>query len=116
LEKDSLLQVRSPVQDAHQVEWKNAPKSSQELIEVHRRGTQDGIDRIAGNALQAVTFQPVFRLQMSDAEFDRGTPFYPSPATGEPNRPALPPLSTQARRSSRGLVEPNRLPYLLHRA
>jgi len=58
---------------------KTEPKSSQELMEVHRRGTQDGIERIAGNTLQPIALQPVFRLQMSDAGLDRGAPFHPSP-------------------------------------
>ena len=48
-------------------------------MEVHRRGAQDGIERIARNAFQAVALQPMFRLQMSDAWFDCGTAFHPSP-------------------------------------
>jgi hypothetical protein len=62
-----------------QAEQKNAPKSSEELVEVHRGGCQDRVDRISGNALQPIAFQPVFALQMSDAWFDRGTAFHPSP-------------------------------------
>jgi hypothetical protein len=54
---------------AQQTAQKIAPKSSQELLEVHRCGAQDGIERIARNALQAVARQPVFRLQMPDAGF-----------------------------------------------
>src|ERR1039457_6216881 len=53
------------------------PKSSEELVEVHRRGRQDCVDRIAGNALQPIAFQPVFVLQMSDAWLDRGAAFFP---------------------------------------
>lgn len=79
LEEESLLEGRNPAPGAHHVEQKNAPKSFQELMEVHRRSTQDGIERIAGNALQAVALQPMFRLQMSDAGLDRGATLHPSP-------------------------------------
>jgi len=48
-------------------------------MEVHRRGRENRIDRIAGNALQAIALQPVFVLQMSDAGFDRRAAFHPSP-------------------------------------
>ena len=34
-----------------QAEQKNAPKSSEELLEVHRGGCQDGVDRISGSTL-----------------------------------------------------------------
>src|ERR1019366_6067490 len=61
-------------------EKKNAPKSSEELLEVHRGGSQDRVDRISVSTLQPITFQPVFVLQMSDAWFDRGTAFHPSPS------------------------------------
>jgi len=69
----------NPAPEAHQAEQKIAPKSSEELVEVHRRGTQDGIERIAGNALQPVALQAVFVLQMPDAGFDGGAAFHPSP-------------------------------------
>ena len=72
-------QSRNRVPDARQEAQKNAPKSSEELLEVHGCGGQDGVDRIAGNALQPVALQPVFVFQMSDAWFDRGTAFHPSP-------------------------------------
>jgi hypothetical protein len=48
-------------------------------MEVHRRGTQYGSERIAGNALQAVTLQPVFVLQISDAWFSRHATLNQSP-------------------------------------
>jgi hypothetical protein len=48
-----------------------APKISEERLELHRCGTQDGIERIDGTTLQAVALQPVFVLQMSDALFNR---------------------------------------------
>ena len=65
------MQGLNPTPGTPQAEQKNAPKSSRELLEVHRSGAQDGIERIAGNALQAVALQPMFHLEMSDAEFDR---------------------------------------------
>ncbi len=49
-------------------------------MEVHRGGCQDRVDLISGSTLQPITFQPVFALQMSDAWFDRGTTFHPSPS------------------------------------
>src|ERR1035437_3515030 len=74
-----LLQNRNPAPSAQQAAQKIAPKSSQELLEVHCRGAQNGIERVSGNALQAIALQPVFRLQMSDAGFYRRAPFHPSP-------------------------------------
>ena len=65
---------------ADQAEQKNAPKSSEELLEVHRGGCQDRVDLISSGTLQPITFQPVFVLQMSDAWFDRGAAFHPSPS------------------------------------
>jgi hypothetical protein len=65
--------------DAHHAAQKNAPKSSEELVEVHSGSGQDGIDRIAGNALQPVALQSVFVFQMSDAWFDYGAACHPSP-------------------------------------
>jgi hypothetical protein len=66
------------VADVQQAAQKNAPKSSEELVEVHGSGSQHGIDRISGNALQPITFQPVFILQVSDAWFHCGAAFHPS--------------------------------------
>ena len=74
-----LLLYRNPAPSAQQAAQKIAPKSSQELLKVHRRCAQDGIQRISANAFQAVALQPVFRLQMSDAGFDRRAPLHPSP-------------------------------------
>ena len=71
-------------------------------MEVHRRGTQDGIERIAGNTLQPIALQPVFRLQMSDAGLDRGAPFHPSPERSR--RPASASLVHMHRRSARVIV------------
>ena len=71
-------------------------------MEVHRRGAQDGIERIAGNALQAVALQPVFRFEMSDAGLDRGATFHPSPQ--RPRRPASSSLIHMHRRSARVVV------------
>ena len=71
-------------------------------MEVHRRGTQDGIERVAGNALQAVALQPVFVFQMSDAWFDRGASFHPSPECSR--RPASSSFVHMHRRSARVIV------------
>ena len=68
-----------PVPYVDQAEQNNAPKSSEKLVDVHSCSRQDRIDRIALNALQPITFQPVFSLQMSDAWLDRGPTFHPSP-------------------------------------
>jgi hypothetical protein len=70
---------QKPTPDVHKASQKNSPESSEELLEVHRGGSQDGVDRISGSALQPIAFQPVFILQMSDARFDCGSPFHPSP-------------------------------------
>jgi len=92
------LQGRNPAPDAQQAAQKIAPKSSKELLEVHRRGAQNGIQRIAGNALQAVAIQPVFRLQMPDAGFDRRAPLHPSPQL--PRCPtSLPPVHAHSYRA-----------------
>ena len=48
--------------DVQQATQEIAPKSSEELVEVHRRGRQHGVDRIARNALEPVVLQPVFQL------------------------------------------------------
>jgi len=96
------LQGRNPWPGAHQAEQKNAPKSSQELLEVHRRGAQDGIDRIAGNTLQAVALQPMFHFEMSDAGFDCCATFHPSPQ--RPRRPPSAPLIHMHPRSARVIV------------
>jgi len=69
---------------AAQAEQKNEPKSSEELVEVHCRGRQDHIDRIALNALQSIAFQPVLTLRMSDAGLDRGVLGANSEWGGEP--------------------------------
>lgn len=74
-----VLQALKSVPDDQQAAQKNAPKSSEELMEVQCGGSQHGIDGIAGNTLEPIAFQPVFALQMSDAWFDRGAPFHPSP-------------------------------------
>jgi hypothetical protein len=55
-------------------------------------------ERIAGNALQAVALQPVFRLQMPDAGFDRRAPLHPSPQL--PRCPtSLPPVHAHSYRA-----------------
>ena len=74
------LQGEHSVPCAYQAEQKNAPKSSEELLEVHRGGCQDRVDRISGSTLQPIALQPVFALQMSDAWFDCGSAFHPSPS------------------------------------
>src|ERR1035441_8362229 len=74
------FEIDQAVPYLHYQVQKSAPKSSQELLEVHRGGCQDRVDLISGSTLQAVTFQPVFVLQMSDAWFDCGTAFHPSPS------------------------------------
>src|SRR5208282_1754225 len=90
LRTDRSRHAQKLVPDAHQAAQKIAPKSSEELVEVHRRGTQDGIERIAGNTLQPIVLQPVFRLQMSDAWLDRGAAFHPSPeCSGRPASSSL---------------------------
>jgi hypothetical protein len=45
------LQGEHPVPYVHEAQQKNAPKSSEELVEVHRGGCQDHIDRISGSTL-----------------------------------------------------------------
>ena len=65
--------------DLQQGKQETAPKSSEELVEVHCRGRQHCVDRVACNALQPVALQTVFQLQMSDARFDCGAAFHPSP-------------------------------------
>lgn len=40
--------------EAQQAAQKNAPKSSEELLEVHCGSRQDSIDRISGNTLQPI--------------------------------------------------------------
>src|ERR1017187_1631246 len=74
------FEIDQAVPYLHYQVQKSAPKSSQELLEVHRGGCQDRVDLISGSTLQAVTFQPVFVLQVSDAWFDCGTAFHPSPS------------------------------------
>src|ERR1022692_3763431 len=74
------FEIDQAVPYLHYEVQKSAPKSSQELLEVHRGGCQDRDDLISGSTLQAVTFQPVFVLQMSDAWFDCGTAFHTSPS------------------------------------
>ncbi len=44
-----VLQALKSVPDDQQAAQKNAPKSSEELMEVHCGGSQHGIDGIAGN-------------------------------------------------------------------
>ena len=80
-EKVILKQIEGKhlVPDVDQAEQKNAPKSSEQLLEVHRGGCQDGVDLISGSTLQPITFQPVFALPMSDAWLDRGATLHPSP-------------------------------------
>jgi hypothetical protein len=56
LKAASLLQNRNPAPSAQQTAQKNAPKSPEGLLEVHRRDAHDGIERISGNALQLITF------------------------------------------------------------
>ena len=65
--------------DAYEAAQEIAPKSSQELMEIHRRSTQDGIERIAGNTFEPIALQAVFGLEMSDAGFDGGATLHPSP-------------------------------------
>jgi hypothetical protein len=74
-----VLQALTSVPDDQHAAQKNAPKSSEKLMEVHCGGSQHGIDRIADDTLQPIAFQPVFALPMSDAWFDRSAPFHPSP-------------------------------------
>ena len=63
------MQGEQGVPDGQPVAEKNAAKSSEELVEVHRGGGQDSIQRISGNTLQTIALQPVFVLKMSDAGF-----------------------------------------------
>ena len=81
-EKAILKQIEGEhlVPCVDQAEQKNARKSSEELLEVHRGGCQDGVDRISGSTLQPIPFQAVFVLHLSDAWLDRGTAFHPSPS------------------------------------
>jgi len=74
------LEGKQSVAYPHHVEQKNAEKRSEELLEVHRGGCQDRVDRISSSTLWPITFQPVFALQMSYAWLDRGTAFHPSPS------------------------------------
>ncbi len=67
---------------------KIAPKSSQELVEVHGCGRQHRVDGIAGDTFQPIPLLPVFRLQMSDAGFDGSAAFHPAP---QPPRGSAPP-------------------------
>jgi len=69
MEGEQPLQRRYPTPDARQAAQKNAPKSSEELVEVHRSGRKNRMDRITGIALRAIALEPVFVLQMSDAGF-----------------------------------------------
>src|ERR1019366_3299539 len=71
-------------------------------VEVHRRSAQNGIERSAGNALQAVALQPMFHLEMSDAGFDRGATFHPSPERSR--RPASSSFVHMHRCSARVIV------------
>src|ERR1700757_3613311 len=64
---------------ADQAVQKNAPESSEELLEIHGGSSQNRIDRISGNTLQPIALQAVFILQMSDAGFYRSAAFHPSP-------------------------------------
>jgi hypothetical protein len=52
LEGASHLWGRNPAPNAQQAAQNIAPKSSQELLEVHRRGTQDDMERISGSAFR----------------------------------------------------------------
>jgi len=65
--------------DAHHAAQKNAPKSSEELVEVHGGSREDGIDRISGNTLQPIALQAVFVLQMSDVWLRCRVALHPSP-------------------------------------
>jgi len=48
------LYFQNPAAEAHQAAQKNAPKSSEEFLEVHCGSRQDSIDRISGNTLQSI--------------------------------------------------------------
>ena len=65
------MQVEQAIPYVDQAEQINAPKSSEEFLEVHRGGCQDGVDRIPSSTLEPIELQPVFALQMPDAGFDR---------------------------------------------
>ena len=53
--------------------------SPQQLLEVHRRDRQQGIARVSGSTLQPIALQSMFCFQMSDAGFNCGAVFHPSP-------------------------------------
>jgi hypothetical protein len=71
--------VQESVQYRREFGGKFSLTGSQQLVKVYRYSREDGVDRISGNALQPVTFHPVFVLQMSDARFDGRSVFHPLP-------------------------------------
>ncbi len=74
------FQIDQYVRYQRQAVQKSAQKGSEEFLEVHCGGCQDRVDLVSDGTLQPVAFQPVFALEMSDAWFDRGTAFHPSPS------------------------------------
>ena len=55
------------------------PKEALELLEVHGRGAEDGVDGIAGGAFEPIALKPMFAFEVADGGFDRRAAFHPSP-------------------------------------
>jgi len=65
-----------------------APKSSEELVQVHGGGAEDGVDGITGGPLEAVALHTVLTFEVADGGLDGGAAFHPSPETFGRRAPA----------------------------
>lgn len=54
-------------------------KEAEQLRKVHGGGAEQGVELVTQRAFQAVAFQTVVALEVSDARFDRSPPLHPSP-------------------------------------